>query len=258
LTNAPGQLTSKNDQASPASAPNTGPDDPAPRVIIWLYWFTFAHSFVLHSALSGRQDGHSSAGPGVKPVVRCAPLALPVLRDRPVLLLYGSTARQTSGTYARPGGRPGRGGHASQDVSDWTELRASSGWHRHVPPSTPPLDLLISVALGRASTIEIVASPVLLAENSLNPDPIRLARVREILANLHWPQVEQVSAFARGRSLTRLGFAALDAQHVAWAEAFGAVLLSTDDRLLALGRRHRRVLSVELRNPVPYLQEVLS
>jgi len=114
------------------------------------------------------------------------------------------------------------------------------------------------VALGRASTIEIVASPVLLAENSLNPDPIRLARVREILANLHWPQVEQVSAFARGRSLTRLGFAALDAQHVAWAEAFGAVLLSTDDRLLALGRRHRRVLSVELRNPVPYLQEVLS
>jgi hypothetical protein len=114
------------------------------------------------------------------------------------------------------------------------------------------------LALGKAGRLEIVASPVLVAENSLNPDPVRLARVGEILASLGWPDVEPASAIARGRGLTRLGFAAVDAQHVAWAEACGATLLSTDDRLLALGRRHRRVLGVQLRNPVAYLQEVLS
>jgi predicted nucleic acid-binding protein len=62
--------------------------------------------------------------------------------------------------------------------------------------------------------------------------------------------------FARAADLRRLGFKPADALHVAAAEEAGAdVLLSCDDRLCRLGKRHRRKLQVIVSNPLEWLKE---
>jgi predicted nucleic acid-binding protein len=54
--------------------------------------------------------------------------------------------------------------------------------------------------------------------------------------------------------LEKLGFKAADALHVSAAEDSKAdVLLSCDDRLCRLGRRHRAKLHVRIANPVDWL-----
>ena len=55
----------------------------------------------------------------------------------------------------------------------------------------------------------------------------------------------------RARELSTLGFGAMDALHVAYAEAAGARVLATcDDHLAALGRRHNALLRTVVVNPV--------
>lgn len=52
-----------------------------------------------------------------------------------------------------------------------------------------------------------------------------------------------------------LGFGVLDALHAAYAEEAGARwLATTDDRLLAAGRRNRDALGVEIVNPIQLLE----
>ena len=61
---------------------------------------------------------------------------------------------------------------------------------------------------------------------------------------------------ARGMELERLGFAGVDALHVASAEAGGAdVLLTTDDRLLRVATRHAGLLHVRVANPLAWVQD---
>ena len=76
----------------------------------------------------------------------------------------------------------------------------------------------------------------------------------------HWAQravanvgiSEQV--FARAQALTEAGFGALDAAHVACAEAAACdCLLTCDDRLIRGARRIH--LAVRVQNPVEYLEE---
>jgi len=76
----------------------------------------------------------------------------------------------------------------------------------------------------------------------------------------HWAQravahvgvSEQVSA--RAQALTEVGFGALDAAHVACAEAAACdCLLTCDDRLIRVARRVQ--LAVRVQNPVEYLEE---
>jgi predicted nucleic acid-binding protein len=63
---------------------------------------------------------------------------------------------------------------------------------------------------------------------------------------------EQVSP--RAQALTEAGFGALDAAHVACAEAATCdCLLTCDDRLIQAARRVR--LAVHVRNPVEYVEE---
>jgi predicted nucleic acid-binding protein len=62
--------------------------------------------------------------------------------------------------------------------------------------------------------------------------------------------------FARAAALDTLGFKPADALHVAAAEvAHADVLLTCDDRLCRLGKRHRRKLRVAVANPVDWLKE---
>jgi predicted nucleic acid-binding protein len=63
---------------------------------------------------------------------------------------------------------------------------------------------------------------------------------------------EQVSS--RARALTEAGFGALDAAHIAYAEAATCgCLLTCDDRLIRVARRVH--LAVRARNPVEYVEE---
>ncbi|MCP9495227.1 MAG: PIN domain-containing protein [Pyrinomonadaceae bacterium MAG19_C2-C3] len=61
---------------------------------------------------------------------------------------------------------------------------------------------------------------------------------------------------ARAAEMTDFGFAALDALHLACAEASEAsVFLTTDDKLLKRALRLRAQLSISTANPVTWLQE---
>lgn len=63
----------------------------------------------------------------------------------------------------------------------------------------------------------------------------------------------------RAVELERAGFPGMDAVHPAAAEQAQAdVLLTTDDRLLRLARRHTRRLRVVVHNPLTWLQNVLE
>ena len=61
----------------------------------------------------------------------------------------------------------------------------------------------------------------------------------------------------RATNLQKSGFKPADALHVAAAEKLEAdVLLSCDDRLCRLARRHRRLLNVEVVNPLDWLKGI--
>jgi len=65
------------------------------------------------------------------------------------------------------------------------------------------------------------------------------------------------SVAIRARVLESLGFGAFDALHAAFAEEAGAGwLATTDDRLVALGRKHREDLAVAIVNPVRLLEDL--
>ena len=60
----------------------------------------------------------------------------------------------------------------------------------------------------------------------------------------------------RVAKLEVLGFKRFDALHIACAESGGAdILLTTDDRMLRLAKRHRTQLRVRVENPYTWLQE---
>lgn len=101
-----------------------------------------------------------------------------------------------------------------------------------------------------AGRIELVRSPALRLENDAN------GREDRRLAAALWLDGATVDAKlsdeveSRARSLVALGFGALDALHVALAEAAGAKWLATcDDRLLALARRYAADLRVMVADP---------
>jgi hypothetical protein len=104
----------------------------------------------------------------------------------------------------------------------------------------------------------LVRSPALLIENEANPrEDRRLAAALWIdgaaVDVAHSPDVER-----RARELAILGFAPLDALHVAYAEAADArILLTCDDGLASLGRRHAGVLRTIIANPLDFEQELV-
>ena len=61
----------------------------------------------------------------------------------------------------------------------------------------------------------------------------------------------------RAAYLESLGFKLFDALHIACAESGSAdVLLTTDDRMLRLAKRHSAQLQVYVENPYTWLQKV--
>lgn len=92
-------------------------------------------------------------------------------------------------------------------------------------------------------------------------DDQRSTRVQLETAASIWLEAARVEvpfsekAETRAREILGLGFDVLDALHTAFAEESGARwLVTTDDRLVALGRRHHDRLRVEITNPIHVLE----
>jgi predicted nucleic acid-binding protein len=103
------------------------------------------------------------------------------------------------------------------------------------------------MAMAASGEVDLVHSSVHDLENGRNPREERRLAIRS------WLQAASISVETnpaitdRGIELSALGFGTLDALHLAFAEAAAARwFVTTDDRLLKLGLRHRDRLIVEV------------
>lgn len=101
----------------------------------------------------------------------------------------------------------------------------------------------------------VYRSPAHELENERNPrEDRRLAATAWIAAAEVAVEFGEETA-ARSRELAALGFGPLDALHVAFAEEAGARwLVTTDDRLIGLGEKHRAIVGVEITSPTRLLE----
>jgi hypothetical protein len=103
------------------------------------------------------------------------------------------------------------------------------------------------LAMAETGDVDLVHSSAHDLENDRNPREERRLTIRSWLqaAAIH---VETTPAITtRGRELSALGFRTLDALHLAFAEAAAARwFVTTDDRFVKLGVRHREQLAVEV------------
>ncbi len=96
-------------------------------------------------------------------------------------------------------------------------------------------------------------------ENAQNPLAWRASRVASWLATAPRSAAQADVLGARTRELMSRGFRNFDALHVACAELASAdVLVTTDDRLLALGSRHAGDLRVRIVDVVTLVREVIA
>lgn len=106
----------------------------------------------------------------------------------------------------------------------------------------------------QAGRFTIVTSDYLMQELLQNPKPDQRADTLAMTqyAGLHVPAMESIAiSAARIESLSITGF---DALHIAAAEAAGCDhLLTTDDRLLKISKRHPSELMVTLLNPLDFI-----
>ncbi len=108
----------------------------------------------------------------------------------------------------------------------------------------------------RRSSWVWVGSDVVDLEVSRIPDPERLERVSQLLAEASEIIVAGDVETKRARELSELGFKAMDAFHVACAESgLVEVMLTTDDALLRMARKHDKVLRVSVKNPLGWIAE---
>ena len=102
-----------------------------------------------------------------------------------------------------------------------------------------------------------VASEALAIEIANNPNLRKREATRDLLNSAHETVLVGSVERLRAINLESLGFKPLDALHIACAESGEAdILLTTDDRMLRLAKRHRAQLRVRVENPNTWLQEM--
>lgn len=102
-----------------------------------------------------------------------------------------------------------------------------------------------------------LSSDVLEEEIRADSDSERRARVKSVMEHVRYTLSVDVKEETRAEELESLGFRHYDALHIACAESGGAdVLLTTDDRMLGLAKRHSAQLQVHVENPYTWLQKV--
>jgi len=106
------------------------------------------------------------------------------------------------------------------------------------------------MALAESGEVNLVYSSAHDLENNRNPREDRRLTIWLWLQTAAIHLKTNPAITARGRELSALGFRTFDALHLAFAEAAAARwFVTTDDRLLKLGVRHRANLIVEVAGP---------
>ncbi len=103
-----------------------------------------------------------------------------------------------------------------------------------------------------------VSSGAINYEINQTVDAERKSRLQSLV---HWAStfvaVDQ-QIYTRAKQIQQLGVKTYDALHIACAEQGKAdVFLSTDDKLIKSAKRNRNKISVEIENPLIWLQKVL-
>lgn len=102
-----------------------------------------------------------------------------------------------------------------------------------------------------------LSSKILESEVNAISDSGRLSRVKSVMEYVHYTLSVGNTEETRAEQLESLGFKHYDALHIACAESGGAdVLLTTDDRMLRLAKRHSTQLQVRVENPHIWLEEI--
>ena len=102
----------------------------------------------------------------------------------------------------------------------------------------------------------LVASDAVSYEISRIPDRTRMKKAQKLtdLAKEHVAITKTISR--RYHEFVELGIDSADALHLACAESAGAVLLTTDDAIIKIIKRHAHQIPIEVNNPVQWLMEV--
>ncbi len=102
----------------------------------------------------------------------------------------------------------------------------------------------------------LVDSDAVSFEISRIPDRTRMKKAEKLtnLAKEHVTITKTVSR--RYHEFVEMGIDSADALHLACAESAGAVLLTTDDAIIKVIKRHGNEITIEVKNPVEWLMEV--
>ena len=102
-----------------------------------------------------------------------------------------------------------------------------------------------------------LSSEILESEVNAISDSRRRSRVKSVMEYVHYTLSVGAEEEIRSEELESFGFKHYDALHIACAESGGAdVLLTTDDRMFRLAKRHSAQLQVRVENPYTWLQTI--
>ena len=118
-------------------------------------------------------------------------------------------------------------------------------------------EAVLSILALPSDTVELLQSPALLLENSLNPNQARREAVAFWLSEAVATAPNESDLSVRINELVAKGFKSFDAFHLASAELSGATaFLTVDLPLLRLAARVSGELRVPVTDPVHFIQEI--
>jgi len=118
-------------------------------------------------------------------------------------------------------------------------------------------EAVLSILALSSDTVELLRSPALVLENSLNPNQTRREAVALWLSEDAAVAPDETDLAVRIAELTAKGFKSFDAFHLASAELAGAdAFLIVDLQILRLASRVAGELHVRVTDPVHFVEEV--
>jgi hypothetical protein len=118
-------------------------------------------------------------------------------------------------------------------------------------------EAVLSILALPPETVELVQSPALVLENSLNSNPARREAVALWLSEAVAVAPDETALAVRIDELIAKGFKSFDAFHLASAELSGAnVFLTVDIQALRLASRVAGELRIPVNDPVHFLEEI--
>ena len=120
-------------------------------------------------------------------------------------------------------------------------------------------EAVLSILALPSSTVELLQSPALVLENSLNPDRARREAVALWLSEAAAIEPDEADLSVRINELVARGFKSFDAFHLASAELAGAgAFLTVDIHLLRRAMRVSGELHVPVTDPVHFIEEIFQ